>query len=87
MTGFPQIVQAENYVIDHHLGDVISQSFGATEETFQNSQGQFDPRLIYNLRSAYFNAALHGVTVLAGSGDAGATRLRVGRGSSCIRTG
>jgi subtilase family serine protease len=26
--GFPQIVQAENYVIDHHLGDVISQSFG-----------------------------------------------------------
>ena len=32
--GFPQIVEAENYVIDHHLGDVISQSFGATEETF-----------------------------------------------------
>ena len=73
VTGFPQIVQAENYVIDHHLGDVISQSFGATEETFQNSAGQFDPRLIYNLRSAYFNAALHGVTVLAGSGDEGAT--------------
>ena len=34
VTGFPQIVRAENYVIDHHLGDVISQSFGATEETF-----------------------------------------------------
>ena len=33
-TGFPQIVEAENYVIDHHLGDVISQSFGATEQTF-----------------------------------------------------
>ena len=29
--GFPQIVKAENYVIDHHLGDVISQSFGANE--------------------------------------------------------
>jgi len=27
--GFPQIVAAENYVINHHLGDVISQSFGA----------------------------------------------------------
>ena len=33
-SGFPQIVQAEQYVIDHGLGEVISQSFGATEETF-----------------------------------------------------
>jgi hypothetical protein len=30
-TGFPQIVTAEDYVIHRHLGDVISQSFGATE--------------------------------------------------------
>ena len=34
VTGFPEIVTAENFVINHHLGDVISQSFGATEETF-----------------------------------------------------
>jgi subtilase family serine protease len=66
-TGFPQIVEAENYVIDHHLGDVISQSFGATEETFPNAQS------IYNLRSAYINAAFHHVTVLGSSGDGGAT--------------
>jgi subtilase family serine protease len=65
--GFPQIVAAENYVIDHHLGDVISQSFGANEQTF-TSPGQ-----IYSLRSAYFNAAQHGVTVLAASGDQGST--------------
>jgi subtilase family serine protease len=71
--GFPQIVMAENYVIDHHLGDVISQSFGATEETFQNSQGTFDPQLIYGLRSAFENAANHGVTVLGASGDSGVT--------------
>ena len=32
--GFPQMIEAENYVIDHHLGDVISQSFGAAEQTF-----------------------------------------------------
>ena len=38
VTGFPQIVRAENYVIDHDLGDVISQSFGATEETFPNAR-------------------------------------------------
>ena len=36
VTGFPQIVAAENYVINHNLGDVISQSFSATEETFPN---------------------------------------------------
>jgi subtilase family serine protease len=65
--GFPEIVKAENYVIDHNLGDVISQSFGATEETFPS------PQSIYSLRSAYFNAAFHRVTVLGASGDAGAT--------------
>ena len=37
MTGFPEIVKAENYVIDHELGDVISQSFGATEQTFPSA--------------------------------------------------
>jgi subtilase family serine protease len=65
--GFPSIVKAENYVINHHLGDVITQSFGANESTF-TSPGQ-----IYSLRSAYSNAARHGVTVLAASGDQGAT--------------
>jgi len=65
--GFPQIVAAENYVIDHHLGDVISQSFGATEQTFTS------PRQIYSLRSAYVDAAQHGVTVLGASGDNGST--------------
>jgi subtilase family serine protease len=65
--GFPQIVEAENYVIDHHLGEVISQSFGATEQTFPNAEA------ILNLRSAFKNAARNQVTVLGGSGDTGAT--------------
>jgi subtilase family serine protease len=65
--GFPEIVAAENYVINHHLGDVITQSFGATEATFPSAAS------IYALRSAYVNAALHGVTVLASSGDTGVT--------------
>jgi subtilase family serine protease len=65
VTGFPQIVQAENYVIDHNLGDVISQSFGATEETFPSAAS------VMALRSAYVNAAVHGVTVLAATGDSG----------------
>jgi subtilase family serine protease len=65
--GFPQIVQAENYVISHHLGTVISQSFAAPEATFPGAAS------IMRLRSAYINAAKNGVTVLAGTGDAGAT--------------
>ncbi len=65
--GFPEIVKAENYVIDHHLASVISQSFGATEETFPN------PQAIFNLRSAFRNAQRHNVTVLGASGDEGST--------------
>ena len=66
-SGFPQIVEAENYVINHHLGDVISQSFSATEETFPTVQS------LLNLRSAYVNAARHGITVNTATGDSGAT--------------
>ncbi|MBV9793092.1 MAG: S53 family peptidase [Actinobacteria bacterium] len=65
-TGFPQITRAENYVIDHHLAGVISQSFGATEQTFPGRAA------IDSLRSAFENAELHHVTVLSAAGDAGA---------------
>ena len=65
--GFPQIVEAENYVINHRLGDVISQSFGAAEQTFPSKFS------ILALRSAYLNALVHRVTVLGSSGDGGAT--------------
>jgi subtilase family serine protease len=61
-----QIVTAENYVIEHHLGDVISQSFVAAEHAI-------GPAAIRSLRGAYLAAYSHHVTVLAGSGDSGAT--------------
>ena len=66
-TGFPQVAQAEKYVIDHHLGGVISQSFSATEQTFPSAKS------LLSLRGAYIDAARQGVTVLAASGDSGAT--------------
>lgn len=67
-SGFPQIVTAEKYVIAHKLGGVISQSFGATENTFP--KGTLRP-----LRSAYFEAAQrwHDITVVSASGDNGST--------------
>jgi subtilase family serine protease len=67
VTGLPEMIEAENFVIKHHVADVISQSFGATEATFPNA------RSILNLRSAYFNALAHRVSVLGSSGDAGPT--------------
>ena len=74
VTGFPQIVQAENFVINNGLASVISQSFGATEPTFPN------PQSLLALRGAFENAAAHGVSVLAASGDAGATDATIGSG-------
>ena len=65
--GLPEMMASENYVINHNLGDVISQSFGATEETFPNAGA------IFGLRGAFFNALAHRVTVLGASGDGGAT--------------
>jgi subtilase family serine protease len=69
--GFPQIVKAEEYVISHHLGDVISQSFSATEETFP------DKASVQALRGAYELAGKDNVTVLAASGDSGAADVKV----------
>jgi subtilase family serine protease len=65
-TGFPQIVKAEEFVVNHHLGGVISQSFSASEQSFAR------PGRLLSLRGAYIDAAARGVTVLTASGDSGA---------------
>jgi subtilase family serine protease len=69
--GFPQIVEAENYVIEHKLGQVISQSFSATEQSFPNAAS------IMSLRSANENAAANSVTMLDAAGDEGVAGLNV----------
>jgi subtilase family serine protease len=79
--GFPQMMAAEQYVVDHHLADVISQSFGSAEDAFGSAQS------LQNLRHAYKSAAASGVTVLASSGDTGTANDRkspVGKGGSSI---
>src|SRR3954453_2661361 len=79
--GFPQMMNAEQYVVDHHLADVISQSFGSAEEAFGS------PQSLENLRHAFKSAKDNGVTVLASSGDTGTLNDRkapVGKGGSPI---
>ena len=41
--GLQQMMNAEQYVVDHHLADVISQSFGTGEEAFGSSQSLHEP--------------------------------------------
>jgi len=72
VTGFPEMMNAEQSLINSGVGDVISQSFGATENTFPGfSSGNYSSLL--DLRYAFQDAAVHGVTVLAAAGDNGAT--------------
>jgi len=63
--GFPAMMNAEQFVVDHHEANVITQSFGAAEETFASTQS------LLNLRHAFISAAASGVTMLASSGDGG----------------
>jgi len=79
--GYPQMMNAEQYVIDHHLANIISQSFGAAEESFGSSQS------LENLRHAFKSAQQNGVTVLASSGDGGSANAKkepVAKGGTTI---
>jgi subtilase family serine protease len=79
--GFPQMMAAEQYVIDNHLANVISQSFASAEDALGSAQA------LENLRYAFKSAAQHGVTVLGSSGDGGTANARkspVGKGGSLI---
>ena len=66
--GFPPMMQAEQYVVDNHLADVISQSFGAGEGSFHSGVAPID-----QLRQAFIDAQANHVTVFASSGDGGTT--------------
>ncbi|SOD82888.1 S8 family serine peptidase [Streptomyces sp. Ag109_G2-15] len=74
-TGLPEMMSAEKHLIDQGVGDVITQSFGATENTFPGfNRGDFSS--IKKLRYAFQAANRKHVTVLASSGDGGATDMK-----------
>jgi subtilase family serine protease len=79
--GFPDMINAEQYVVDHHMADVISQSFASAEDAFGSKQS------LLNLRHAYISAEQAGITVLGSSGDGGSAndkKTPVGKGGSTI---
>ena len=68
--GFTQMMNAEQFVIDHGLAQVISQSFGAGEPTFNSGTAA-----LLNLRGAFESAQAHNVSVFASSGDFGNSNI------------
>src|SRR5438876_4559941 len=69
--GLPQFRQLEQYALTNHLGNIISQSFGASEVTLKDTAGQQE----IQKWDAFFKQATtqHGITFFASSGDNGAT--------------
>jgi subtilase family serine protease len=62
------ILSATNYAVNHHLGDVISQSFGENESCV-------DPKLLAQEHLLFANATLRGITLLASAGDFGSAQV------------
>src|SRR6266705_1147610 len=69
--GLPQFLQLEQYAISNHLGNIISQSFGASEVTLNNVAGKREVQKW----DAFFKQATtqQEITFFAASGDNGAT--------------
>ncbi len=66
--GYPQMMNALQYVVDHDIADVVSMSFGAGEGTFMNGTAA-----LLQLRKPFVAAQSKHVTLFASSGDGGTT--------------
>jgi len=74
--GLPQFLQLETFALDHHLGKIITQSWGATENTlFLGTAGPQGPRIIEDFEALYRRAIKEQVTVLASAGDSGSSNV------------
>ncbi len=78
--GLPQFLALERYAYRHHLGQVLSQSWGAAESTLLSPQGR---GLMARFDDLYRRLG-SSVTVLASSGDTGAAGLPTGRGGRSV---
>jgi len=69
--GLPEFRRLEQYAVTNHLGNIISQSFGASEVTLKDAAGQQE----IQKWDAFFKQATtnEGITFFASSGDGGAT--------------
>ena len=69
--GLPQFLQLEQYALSHHLGNIVSQSWVASEVTLVDNAGRQE---IARWDAFYKQATTqNGMTFFSGSGDNGAT--------------
>jgi subtilase family serine protease len=61
------ILNTTRYVVEHNVGDVISQSFGEAEACM-------DPTLLDEQHAVFAEAVRKGITLFASSGDSGASQ-------------
>lgn len=81
--GLPQMMNAEQQIVDQHLADVVSQSFGTAEGAFGSIAS------LQNLRHAFQTGTAAGITFVAASGDDGSTgaaKQPVGKGGATLPT-
>ncbi len=71
IVGLPQYRQLQHYIIDHQLGYIVSMSWGASELTLQDAQGQQELQLWNDLFQQ--GTTQDHITYVAASGDTGAT--------------
>jgi subtilase family serine protease len=64
--GYPQMMNALQYIVDNDLADVVSMSFGAGEGSFHSGLAA-----LQQMRQGMIDAKANGVTLLASTGDFG----------------
>jgi subtilase family serine protease len=70
VSGFPELFQAEQALIDAGIGDVFAHIEGTLEASFPGADvGDYSS--LYALRGTLGSAAAHGVTMLASAGNGG----------------
>jgi subtilase family serine protease len=74
VTGMPQMLSLETYALDHKLGSIISQSWGATENTLFDAAGK---QVLADFEAMYTRARREHVTVFASAGDNGTANQEV----------
>jgi len=72
--GMPEFLFLEQYALYHHLGKIISQSWGATENTLFTPAGR---QVFEDFERFYQDAAQQKVTVLASAGDGGSANAEI----------
>ena len=66
VTGLQNLENAQQWALENHIGTIWSNSYAATEQTFEN------PSVVQRLNALYHTAASQGISAFFATGDLGA---------------